>query len=394
MADAKATAPVAAEAKRGLFVVIEGLDRSGKTTQCERLMKRLQREKLPVERLRFPDRNTESGKTIHDHLTGKTKIDDAEQLYLLFVKNRREKMDWLRKTLEQGTTVICDRYSYSGVAYATAKGKLTRDWCLHQELGLIAPDVVVYLDIDPDVAEKRIGYGNEVYENPEFQESVRKQYALLWDVVAPSAISLCKITANESIDAIHEKIYANYMYVRSKPCFPISTFEVEVEPAADAVETAKTGPNKHEVFRRRIYRATEAAFARAVWTGTLLVALSVTGAVMPCFVSPNIRDMVCLCAGVLAAGVAERGFMDRLLGDLDWSRAAQRNWNVGVWDAVIETSLGFANAFITLYAKSLWGTEQTLFAGCAVFAMFELDKLVCAAMIVGLAVRAFKLSVH
>ena len=62
--------------------------------------------------------------------------------------NRWEQKDKLADLLlNQGINIICDRYSYSGVAYSSAKG-LDFKWCLNADRGLIKPDLVIYIDVD------------------------------------------------------------------------------------------------------------------------------------------------------------------------------------------------------------------------------------------------------
>ncbi|CAK9215091.1 unnamed protein product [Sphagnum troendelagicum] len=65
--------------------------------------------------------------------------------------------------LRVGATLVVDRYSYSGVAFSAAKG-LDLNWCKAREAGLLAPDLVLYLDIPAEVAAERGGYGGERYE--------------------------------------------------------------------------------------------------------------------------------------------------------------------------------------------------------------------------------------
>ncbi|KAF9606777.1 hypothetical protein IFM89_028153 [Coptis chinensis] len=86
----------------------------------------------------------------------------------------------MESKLKSGTTLIVDRYSYSGVAFSSAKG-LNIDWCKAPEIGLLAPDLVLYLDIPPEKAADRGGYGVEKYEQLEFQQNVSQHYQILRD---------------------------------------------------------------------------------------------------------------------------------------------------------------------------------------------------------------------
>ncbi|MBA0732282.1 hypothetical protein Gogos_016385, partial [Gossypium gossypioides] len=144
---------------RGALVFFEGLDRSGKTSQCGRLVSYLEGLGHSVELWRFPDRTTSVGQMISAYLTNKSQLDD-HTIHLLFHANRWEKRSMMETNLKAGTTLIVDRYSYSGVAFSTAKG-LDFEWCKK--------------------AAERGGYGGERYEQLEFQRKVAQHYKLLKD---------------------------------------------------------------------------------------------------------------------------------------------------------------------------------------------------------------------
>ena len=75
---------------RGLFVLFEGVDRCGTSTQARRLVDRLVRSGQPATLLRFPDRDTTIGGMINAYLTNKAELDD-HAVHLLFSANRWEK---------------------------------------------------------------------------------------------------------------------------------------------------------------------------------------------------------------------------------------------------------------------------------------------------------------
>lgn len=165
--------------KRGALIVLEGLDRSGKSSQCSQLVSFLEKEGHPVEAWRFPDRNTSVGRMISSYLSSETELDDRT-VHLLFSANRWEKRSLMEAKLKAGRTLVVDRYSYSGVAFSAAKG-LDLNWCKAPEVGLPAADLVLYLNIPAEVAAERGGYGNERYEKLDFQNQVSKQYRALRD---------------------------------------------------------------------------------------------------------------------------------------------------------------------------------------------------------------------
>lgn len=180
---------------RGAFILLEGLDRSGKTTQCAMLTKYLLEQtaspaptatatataaapstSLPgVIHMRFPARETETGKAIDAYLTGKLPSMGDQEIHALFSKNRWEQANKIRATLLAGQHIVMDRYSYSGIAYSTAKG-LDQEWCMTSERGLPAPDLVLMMDVSPEEAAKRGGYGKERYETKAFQTKVRTAF--------------------------------------------------------------------------------------------------------------------------------------------------------------------------------------------------------------------------
>ena len=97
----------------------------------------------------------------------------------------------IKSTLAAGTTIICDRYAYSGLAFSVAKKTgLSYEWCLHPDIGLPAPDIAFFLDVAPEVARTRGGFGEERYEKEELQAAVRQVFRQIgsdvqerWEVV-------------------------------------------------------------------------------------------------------------------------------------------------------------------------------------------------------------------
>ena len=75
------------------------------------------------------------------------------------------------------STQVCDRYAFSGVAFSAAKESIDDlDWCKAPDAGLPAPDVVVFLEIPPEKAEARSGFGNERYEVSDMQVRVAANF--------------------------------------------------------------------------------------------------------------------------------------------------------------------------------------------------------------------------
>ncbi|KAF9779208.1 thymidylate kinase-domain-containing protein [Thelephora terrestris] len=173
---------------RGAFIVIEGLDRSGKSTQAARLLERIEAASKSVQLLKFPDRSTPIGQLIDSYLRSRSDMDD-HTIHLLFSANRWEISSKIKSLLESGTTIICDRYAFSGIAFSASKAlieessppsssPLTYEWCRAPDVSLPAPDLTLFLDISPEqAARQREGYGEERYEKLEMQARVREVFA-------------------------------------------------------------------------------------------------------------------------------------------------------------------------------------------------------------------------
>ncbi|XP_053689855.1 uncharacterized protein LOC128738607 [Sabethes cyaneus] len=165
--------------KRGALVVFEGCDRAGKTTQCKRIVEFLTKAGRKAKFMNFPDRSTQCGALINSYLMRKDDFTD-EGIHLLFSLNRWEAKKQMEKLLQEGTTLIVDRYSYSGVAFSAAKG-LDIEWCKAPEAGLPKPDLVILLTLTAEAMAERGGFGDERYEVPELQNKVMKQFLALKD---------------------------------------------------------------------------------------------------------------------------------------------------------------------------------------------------------------------
>jgi len=105
------------------------------------------------------------------------------------------------EALRGGTTLVVDRYSFSGVAFTASKGTPGLDlaWCRAPEVGLPAPDAVIYLSMDIEAAAQRGGFGQERYETMEMQKAVKAQFTAMKDA------TWAELDATQSIDVVSEK---------------------------------------------------------------------------------------------------------------------------------------------------------------------------------------------
>jgi len=196
----------AKQLQRGSLIVFEGCDRSGKTTQVKRLVDNLNKEGIESKMMRFPDRTTAIGSIINQYLTCTKELDD-HAIHLLFSANRWELVPEIKASLDNGTTVIIDRYAFSGVAFSAAKPGLSLSWCKQPDVGLPRPDLVCFLDVSEDVAKARADFGGERYEKTEFQQEVRTNYSRLEDPTWKTV----------SADGTQEEVYTE-LYSLVKNC--------------------------------------------------------------------------------------------------------------------------------------------------------------------------------
>ena len=150
------------KADAGRLIAFEGLDQSGKQTQAERLRDRLVSSGRSVRLLSFPDYHTAIGAEIARALRGERAY-RADVMQLLYVANRYEWRDEILRLKEAGTTLLCDRYVASSVAYGEAQG-LDVPWLTELQKYLPQPDITFLLDIPPEVSAGRKTADRDAFE--------------------------------------------------------------------------------------------------------------------------------------------------------------------------------------------------------------------------------------
>lgn len=180
-----------------MFIVFEGIDRSGKSSQVKLLAEKIPNSKVVC----FPCRTTRTGQLIDDYLTGKYDI-DAETAQLLFSANRREMQLEITKMLEENIVIICDRYNLSSIAYGGANG-INPEWAKEIDRGIIQPDITFFMNIDPEVSAMRGNFGNERYENVVFQRKVAANFE---ECVGGFGSNIVRIDASKSVADIHKLV--------------------------------------------------------------------------------------------------------------------------------------------------------------------------------------------
>lgn len=201
---------------RGLLIVFEGLDKSGKSTQSKLLCETLRDKSYSSELWRYPERETSIGKLINSYLCKQIELDD-HAVHLLFSANRWETLDRMKHKLSEGIHLIADRYAYSGVAYTSAKTGFDFDRCKQTDTGLPKPDLVCFMDNKSMCLDERDTYGEERYERNDFQKIVYENFQKLFNLESDSGVQLNNdllvLNAKNSIQSIHEVIFENVFNV-------------------------------------------------------------------------------------------------------------------------------------------------------------------------------------
>ncbi len=172
----------------GFFIVFEGLDGSGKTTQCKCLRDAFRRAGIDTVFTREPTDGPWGRKIREIAAKGRDNITPDEEMSF-FVNDRRQHVDEvIRPALDAGKVVICDRYYYSTIAYQGALGLDRAEIRRQNEVINVfpKPDLVIYLDIEPRrgverIREQREGGANVGYEKEEFLKKVKENFDAMDD---------------------------------------------------------------------------------------------------------------------------------------------------------------------------------------------------------------------
>jgi dTMP kinase len=167
-------------AKPGVFICIEGIDASGKTTQTRRLVKKLCGKGIDAVYTTEPS-SGQVGKLIRHHVLDREKRVPIAMEALLFAADRVDHLEKeVKPALKSGKVVVCDRYVYSTLAYQGAAG-LDLEWIESINRFALVPDLALFLDVSPTVVLKRLKRKKSVMETVENQHRVRDVYMRMVD---------------------------------------------------------------------------------------------------------------------------------------------------------------------------------------------------------------------
>lgn len=158
---------------KGLFIMIEGTDGSGKTTQTELLLEHLKKENKEVKEISFPQYGKPSATMVEAYLTGE--FGNAQEVgpyvaSIFYATDRYAASKQIRQWLDEGNVVIANRYVASNMGHQGGKIKDEEerkkyfDWNYDLEyniFGIPKPDINIILHVTPEMSQKLVAKKDE-----------------------------------------------------------------------------------------------------------------------------------------------------------------------------------------------------------------------------------------
>lgn len=212
---------------RGLFVVLEGIDGSGTTTQVAKLADRLRREGVNVRATREPS-DGPVGTMVRQVLTGRIVVPGGRApgwatMALLFAADRLDHVESeIEPMISAGGVVLSDRYDASSLAYQSVTsgtdGVGALQWIRTINRHARRPDLTIVLDVSPTVGAVRRetrGEAAQLYEQNEVQRALANFYKDLQTHQPDDVVVV--VDGSKSIEEVHELVYATVKQLAEAP---------------------------------------------------------------------------------------------------------------------------------------------------------------------------------
>ena len=201
---------------RGGFVVLEGLDGSGTTTQAHLLDRHLRDRGIRTVLTREPTdhaigrliRAALSGQPVSEGGLGEIALSE-EALCLLFAADRIEHTRDIETFRERGDYVVCDRYILSSIAYQSLDPLIAPERVVEVNRGIAVPDITFLLDVPVDECLKRLEKRNDsptIYERKDKLVAIAANYEASLSLYQDHYGSLIRIDGTKPPDAVHAAI--------------------------------------------------------------------------------------------------------------------------------------------------------------------------------------------
>lgn len=209
-------------ARNGRFVVLEGIDGAGTTTQVARLAERLRKAGgMQVRSTREPS-DGPIGSLVRQVLTGRIVAPEGRApgwatMALLFAADRMDHVESeIEPFLASGGVMISDRYDASSLAYQSVSsgsgGEKAVEWIRSLNRHALRPDLTVVVDLAPELAaDRRLSRGEaaQLYEQNEVQRALAVFYRELAAHMPDDRIVV--VDGRGSVEDVHARIYEAYV---------------------------------------------------------------------------------------------------------------------------------------------------------------------------------------
>jgi len=189
----------------GTFIALEGIDASGHTTQQKMLGLYLKEQGISALLTKEPTIETQAGKRIAEIFANNETIAHRDMQKLFIADRKQHLCNVIEPALQKGIWVVTDRYAFSNFAYGSAFG-VDLDWLKKESREFILPDKTIMLQLDPDIAMKRIYARNKkidaMYEQKEKLYRIEKAY----NAIFPAFPNIVAINGNQSIEKVLQDI--------------------------------------------------------------------------------------------------------------------------------------------------------------------------------------------
>ncbi len=213
--------------KQGKLIVIEGIDGSGKATQTELLYNRLKSENLSVYKGSFPNYKSDSSALVKMYLSGQVGSNEKVNPYAASTFYAADRYitylnEW-KDIYNNGTTILTDRYTTANIVHQMSRldNEEWQDFLVwindfeYTKLSIPKPDMVIYLDMHPDITQKLL---NKRYDGDESKKDILEKDFEYMHICRKAALyaaeelnwNLVKCFEGEnplSPEHIHEQIY-------------------------------------------------------------------------------------------------------------------------------------------------------------------------------------------
>ena len=186
----------------GMFIVFEGIDGTGKSTQLHLLAEKLQQLGYAVVTTREPT-DGPFGQKIRELFVDRKSVSQEEELELFIADRAQHVQEVIAPALADGCVVVCDRYYLSTVAYQGANG-MDPESIMEKNNNFPVPDLAIILEIEPAQGIHRIRNQRNEDPNTFEEESNLRKVAAIFSMM--QHLYIRRIDAADSIENVHQQV--------------------------------------------------------------------------------------------------------------------------------------------------------------------------------------------